>query len=288
MDAIWGEIEVTPFAQQFLDVYEFQRMRFMKQLGPCNFVYTCAETSRFAHSLGVYHLARQVLLSMKHSNVGRGYVIRDRQIELISVAALYHDIGHGPFSHTFDKLTGTSHEERSKQILELVIDKYKIPVKMDEIRFMQSVIDPPKHLKMHWAFQIVSRDLIDVDRMDYVVRDAYATGMTTTFNSKNALKFISRAYISDQFQVAFPTNINYVVTDLKNSRDYLYERVYHHKTAIKVEKLLATALTSTFREVLNDMDKFLMLNDSVLTNLYATTKEQEIKDAIEKLFTRQF
>jgi HD superfamily phosphohydrolase len=288
MDAVWGEVHVTPLATRFLDVYEFQRMRNMKQLGVCNFVYSSAETSRFAHSIGVYHLARELLLSLHEKNPS--LLISQRLIDLISIAALYHDIGHGPYSHLFDKITETRHEERSQRILRYVVKKYDIPVSDAEVEFMCQVIDPSETCGgSPWLFQIVSNGDVDVDRMDYLVRDSYSTGVTITLNTRNVLKLIKRAYIDNNTQqLVYPTT--YVVTDLLESRRYMYERVYFHPTVKKLDELFSKALKPALTEnaAERDLETFLKLSDSLLYEIYFTTKDDTVKKTIDKIFTRDF
>ena len=278
MDAIWGEIEVTPFALQFLDVYEFQRMRFMKQLGTCNFIYTCAESSRFAHSLGVYHLANRVLdvLKEKHPDI-----VTDRHCRLLPIAALYHDIGHGPFSHLFDRITNTQHEERSKKILRHVIQKYSIQgVTEKDIVFMENAISPGGY---EWYNSILSSDTADIDRMDYLVRDSHATGMSITLNTKSVLKLISRSCIKDG-RWHFSTKVQYVVDDLLYSRRYMYDRVYLHPVTKKIEALIREAVGDDFVNCLHNLEYFLSLSDSILQDVYCRNHSP----AIEKIFTRNF
>ena len=283
MDNVWGEIMITPLARKFLDVPEFQRMRYMKQLGPCHFVYTCAETSRFAHSLGVYHLARRLALSLQHKHP---HIVRDIDVELISIAALYHDIGHACFSHTFDRITNSNHEQRSKDVLALVVKKYDIPVTPEQVHMMQEMIEPT-YDKKKWYNQIVSNGDVDVDRMDYLVRDSKATGVTITLNDKSVLKLIDRAYIEPSInELVYPSTVGYVIQDLLDSRKYMYERVYLHHTAVKIEKLIMMAIKDELKDSLVTLEKFLSISDSILLDVYHRTEDKEKKGYIEKIFTR--
>lgn len=285
LDNVWGEIEITPLALRFVDVYEFQRMRFMKQLGPCNFVYTAAETSRFAHSMGVYHLAKLMVMSLA---VKSPKLVTERDLSLIPIAALYHDIGHGPFSHTFDKITGTVHEDRSKELVKYVVDKYNIDMDPSDVEFIQHCIDPDDRC-MDWRFQIVSNGDIDVDRMDYLVRDSQATGVAIMFNTNSVMKMINRVYIDENtLQLVYPPSIEYLVDDLLFSRARMYKRVYKHKTALKIEVLMGVAFKAVFDEIANGpISGFLNVSDSILQDLYVTTDDADIRDAIDRIFTRR-
>jgi HD superfamily phosphohydrolase len=228
-------------------------------------------------------------LAIKHP-----HIVTERDSRLIPIAALYHDIGHSAFSHTFDDITNTNHELRSQEIVERVISKYNIDVDTEDVSFIKELIHPTLDTPVTWRYQIVSNDDeksvsvgVDVDRMDYICRDSIATGVSVALNVNSVRKLINRAYIDETtMQLIYPTA--YVVDDLMTSRKHLYERVYRHKTALKIEKLLSTALKSDFMRVIGDMDAFLNISDSVLQDVYVNTKDPVIWNAIENIFTRNF
>ena len=113
-DIIHGNIVIDDIAKRIIDTEEFQRLRNIKQLGCCNFVFPGAVHTRFEHSIGVYHLAKKYIDLL---NVNNQYFTK-RERECISVAGLIHDIGHGPYSHLFDDLfpTDKNHEYRSGEL----------------------------------------------------------------------------------------------------------------------------------------------------------------------------
>ena len=135
-DAVHGFIRLTPMAIKIIDTPEFQRLRDIKQLGMCHYVFPTAIHSRFEHSIGVYHLAGALLnnLKQRYSSLefdvpGLGKQrLSNLLIELIKVAGLCHDIGHGPGSHVFDDLImkesthpNKTHEVRSGLIIEKIL-----------------------------------------------------------------------------------------------------------------------------------------------------------------------
>lgn len=97
-----------------INTREFQRLRRIKQLGLSEMVFPGANHSRFAHSIGVMHIARLMLDGISRSNELK---ITQEQRTAVLVAALLHDIGHGPFSHAFEKVTNDNHEERTVEII---------------------------------------------------------------------------------------------------------------------------------------------------------------------------
>ncbi len=164
-DSVHDHIEVDGVARALLDTPEVQRLRHVKQLGTVSLVYPSANHTRFEHSLGVYHLAREAL-----SQLG----IEGRAAERVRAAAILHDIGHGPYSHNVEDVierhTGKYHED-----VDDVFSDSRIPEILRE-----HDLDPDRVAGLiHGEGQyggLVSGEL-DVDRMDYLVRDAHHTGV---------------------------------------------------------------------------------------------------------------
>lgn len=283
MDAVWGQIKITPLALKFLDVYEFQRMRAMKQLGTCNYVFTCAEMSRFAHSIGVYHLACRAVSVLKSKYPD---IVTDRHVMMIPIAALYHDIGHGPLSHVFDNITGTNHEDRSKAILRFVVDKYGIDDFTDqEVTMMQNMMDPTEDI---WYNNIVSNKTADVDRMDYLIRDSFSTGVHHMLGRDDVLKLIDRSEIVDGTWY-FPPNVQYIVDDLLASRRHMYGRVYRHPTALRINAMISITTKERFCAAATDLPEFLKLNDAIVLTIYNDdSTPDDHKRILDDVFTRKF
>ncbi|MGZ0746317.1 HD domain-containing protein [Haloparvum sp. AD34] len=164
-DSVHDHIEIEGVAAALLDTPAVQRLRHVKQLGTVQLVYPSANHTRFEHSLGVYHLASKAL-----DHLG----IEGRQADRIEAAAILHDVGHGPFSHNIERLThrltGKYHDDvdellHAGEVGEVLRDHGLDP---DEVAAI--VAGEGKY------GQLVSGEL-DVDRMDYLVRDAHHTGV---------------------------------------------------------------------------------------------------------------
>lgn len=152
---------------------EFQRLRRIKQLGVANTVFQGAEHSRFTHSLGVYEITRQICDSFKN-NYPDQWDDSERLVALC--AALLHDVGHGPYSHTFEHIFNTDHEAITRRILcneSTNINHILREVAPDFPQKVASVIDHTYPNPQ--VVQMISSQ-IDADRMDYLLRDAYNTG----------------------------------------------------------------------------------------------------------------
>ncbi|NBO94060.1 MAG: HD domain-containing protein, partial [Planctomycetia bacterium] len=173
--------EDTPIDRLLLDLIntrEVQRLRRIKQMGVSELVFPGANHSRFAHSLGVLHTARMFLDQLQRC---QGQSLPDEQQSLVLCAALLHDVGHGPFSHVFEQVTGRAHEAYTLAIIQdpetqvhqcLRAYDRQIPEKL-ALFFDDETEDEgkmPAYLK-----RIVSGQL-DADRCDYLLRDSHATG----------------------------------------------------------------------------------------------------------------
>ncbi|WP_049970522.1 HD domain-containing protein [Haladaptatus cibarius] len=164
-DSVHDHIDVVGVARDLLDTPAVQRLRHITQLGTARFVYPSANHTRFEHSLGVYHLACEAL-----TNLG----IEGTQAERVRAAALLHDIGHSPYSHTIEELihrrTGKYHDDVHDLISESEVGDVLRKHDLDPDTIAGLIAGAGE------LGQVVSGEL-DVDRMDYLVRDAHHTGV---------------------------------------------------------------------------------------------------------------
>ncbi|WP_418282755.1 HD domain-containing protein [Halorubrum sp. DTA98] len=164
-DTVHDHIEIDGVAADLVDTPAVQRLRHVKQLGTVQLVYPSANHTRFEHSLGVYHLARQAL---DHLDIGGS------RAERIEAAALLHDVGHGPFSHNIEALThrhtGKYHDDVDELLHEGEVGAVLRDHDLDPSRIAELVAGEGTY------GALISGEL-DVDRMDYLVRDAYHTGV---------------------------------------------------------------------------------------------------------------
>lgn len=215
---------------------EFQRLRRIKQLGSSSFTFHGAEHSRFSHCLGVYYLARRVtnIFDKKYPETW------DKDESLLTMtAALLHDIGHGAYSHTFERLFDTDHEAITQQIIlnpETEINHILRGVSLDFPDKVASVINhtyPNKQVE-----QLISSQ-IDVDRMDYLLRDSYFTGASYgSFDLTRILRVIRPM----ENGIAFSRDGMHAVEDYIISRYQMYMQVYFHPASRAMEVLLQNLL----------------------------------------------
>ena len=221
---------------RLIDTAEFQRLRRIRQLGLAYFAYQAAEHSRFTHSLGVLHLATRIL-----AKLGLSYKISDEAMIAVKAAALLHDIGHGPFSHVIEPIFGFHHEDFTiEAVLSTETEIGKILRDFSE-RLPGDVADiiRGKFRPMALA-QLVSSQL-DVDRMDYLLRDSLMTGAKYgIFDLEWIIKSIEINEEGDHIYVS--GNGVYAVEDYLQARYYMFRQVYFHRTLRSAESVLRSLL----------------------------------------------
>ena len=157
---------------RLIDTPEFQRLRRIRQLGLAYFAYQTAEHSRFTHSLGAYFLATRLL-----DRLASRYKISDEDRIAVRVAALIHDLGHGPFSHVMETILGFHHENFTVACVETEgsgINDVLRSFSSDMVSDVASIFKGD--FRRRALAQLVSSQL-DVDRMDYLLRDSLMTGV---------------------------------------------------------------------------------------------------------------
>ena len=221
---------------RLIDTPEFQRLRRIKQLGLGLYTYQGAEHSRFTHSLGAFHLMTRVLdrLAEKHT-----IVEEDRAAA--RAAALLHDVGHGSFSHVMEKVLGFHHEALTVQVVLseeteigqlLLAHSPELPEKVAAIiegRFQPAALA-----------QLVSSQL-DVDRMDYLLRDSLMTGAKYGIYD---LEWIINALAIDEERdrIYVAARGLYAVEEYLQARYYMFRQVYFHRTLRSAEAVLRSVL----------------------------------------------
>lgn len=219
-----------------VDAPEFQRLRRIKQLGLALFTYQGAEHSRFTHSLGVLHLITRVL-----DRLGETYEIDELDRAAARAAALLHDVGHGSFSHVTEKVLGFHHEEWTvRAVLDAeteinrVLSAYAEDLPARVARIIEGKFRPA------FLAQLVSSQL-DVDRMDYLLRDSLMTGAKYGIYD---LEWIINALAVDQEhdRIYVTARGLYAVEEYLQARYYMFRQVYFHRTLRSAEAVLRSIL----------------------------------------------
>lgn len=213
---------------------EFQRLRRIRQLGTTYLVFHGAEHSRFQHSLGVYEIVRRII---DDGFSGRAEW-NDEERLLTLCAALLHDLGHGPFSHAFEKVFTLDHEKFTQAILtgDTEVNEVLRRVSPDFPQQVADVIGKTYPDKL--VVSLISSQ-IDADRMDYLQRDAYYTGVSYGHFD---MERILRVMRPDEEQVVIKSSGMHAVEDYIMSRYQMYWQVYFHPVSRSAEVILMKVL----------------------------------------------
>ncbi len=217
---------------RLIDTAEFQRLRRIKQLGLALFAYQAAEHSRFTHSLGALHLATRILDKLKTK-----YEISGEAQTAVRVAALLHDIGHGAFSHVIETILNFHHEDftieavlSSKTEVGQALNEFSPALAADVADIIRGTFRP------NALAQLVSSQL-DVDRMDYLLRDSLMTGAKYgIYDVEWIIKSLEIDEENDRIYVS--ARGIYAVEDYLQARYYMFRQVYFHRTLRSAEAVL--------------------------------------------------
>lgn len=226
-----------------IDTPEFQRLRRIRQLGLAYFAYQSAEHSRFTHSLGAFHLAARMIAKLRLS-----YDIPAEAQTAVRIAALLHDIGHGPFSHVIESILGFHHEDFT---VEAVLSEETEVGKLLR-RFSPTLADDVAAIirgdfKPRALAQLVSSQL-DVDRMDYLLRDSLMTGAKYgVYDLEWIIRSIEIDESNDHLYLSAPGI--FAVEAYLQARYYMYRQVYFHRTLRSAEAVLSVLFRRTLHLV---------------------------------------
>ena len=236
-DPVHNYITVNhPVIYDLINSKEFQRLRRVKQVSTTVFTFHGAEHSRFSHCLGVYEIARRVteIFDAKFPEIW------DSNENLLTmVAALLHDVGHGAYSHTFEKLFDTDHEAITQEIItspDTEVNAILRGVSPDFPENVASVINHTYHNKQ--VVQLISSQ-IDCDRMDYLLRDSYYSGARYGQFDLTRILSVIRPTADG---IVFEYNGMHAVEDYIVSRFQMYMQVYFHPASRAMEVLLQNLL----------------------------------------------
>ncbi|SDJ74150.1 hypothetical protein SAMN05216226_108115 [Halovenus aranensis] len=245
-DSVHDHIEVHGVAERLLDTPPVQRLRRINQLGTVRMVYPSANHTRFEHSLGVFHLADRAL-----DHLG----IEGQQAERVRAAALLHDIGHSPYSHNIESViyreTGTYHDEvhgliGSGQVAEILTDAGLNPDRIADLIAGEGELG-----------QLVSGEL-DVDRMDYLVRDAHHTG--APYGTIDHERLVRELRFADGTLVLDEGNVQ-AAESLLLARALMNPTVYQHHVARIAKAMLRRATERALEADATDAETLRRMDD---------------------------
>lgn len=249
--AIHGTIELGDCAAHVAQSPAFYRLDGVRQLGGCSYVYPSATHTRREHSLGVAHLSRKAGVCLQRLYPD---LVSATDVARLELAGLVHDLGHGPFSHTFEACFATfSHEQEGVRLLHaLALDRTFSDVAarclgdgwLDAVRNMVLGLAPDP--SRAFLFQIVHahHSGIDTDKLDYLERDCHAVMGTTNMLSVDRIVEGMRIVVSEDGArtLGFDERVEAEVCNVYRIRTMMHRQVYQHRSVLLVESLLVSML----------------------------------------------
>jgi len=287
-DCVHGYIGITEQELKIVDSIIFQRLHNVGHLGVVYLVYPGATHTRFAHSLGTMFVMGKVAQRLAEL----GFINEKEEIEKLRLAALLHDIGHFPFSHSLEITIEGTHEELSDHLIKKSSLKDALETYTPEE--ISSIITK-KYIENPIFSLLISSDL-DVDRIDYLMRDAHSTGVTYGFIDTDRL--IRTIIIDSENHLAVEDKGRQALENFLMARYHMYQTVYYHKTVvcfeIMLQKIYAILMEKckayNYEDIkkLSDVD-FYYFNDSYVWNLLREniTEPEPLGELISRFIKRQ-
>ena len=272
-DPIYGFIQIPN--SLIFDIIEhpyFQRLRRITQMGFSNLVYPGANHTRFHHAIGCMHLMQKAINVLRFKQVE----ISDEEKNALCLAILLHDIGHGAFSHALENsiVSGISHEEVSLKFMKKLNEEFD-----GELDLAIEIFEGKNPRK--FLYQLISSQL-DIDRLDYLKRDSFYTGVTEGNISSDRL--IAMMNVKDDALVIEQKGI-YSVEKFLIARRLMYWQVYLHKTGIVAENILVNVLKRAKELALNGVELYCSsaLKHFLYQQVSATNFTEETLEMFSKL-----
>ncbi|KAI6220628.1 HD domain-containing protein [Aphelenchoides fujianensis] len=330
-DEIHGVIKLPYPLNKIIDTPVFQRLRQIKQLGVVSLVFPCGDYHRFEHSVGTAHLAYKWTKAVKDAGLPEDVEISDTDLLCVTLAALIHDLGHGPWSHTFDGhfmprcLNGKKfdHERISIEMFEYLLQnspKVKEILNQflseEDYIFIKEMIVPPKPLiqdgkwmpkgrpiEKSFLYDIVSNthEGLDVDKLDYFLRDAQKTNCSIAFNKFALQRLLANIGVvwsekAGCHRIGYAKKVEADIITTMNARTDLHTKVYKHKTVLALQHVLVEALCAanpTLRfesavergkqlkmsEAYQDMSVYAQLTDDYIFQLISQSQIESLEPA---------
>ncbi len=246
---------------ELIDTIAFQRLRRIKQLGPASLLFHGAESSRFTHSIGVFCIARKIykrLIESKSSFCDNKFVLYG--------AALLHDLGHGPLSHTSEAIFDHNHEQWSQNLVKnyspinSILKKYdkELPRQIGELFSSKQLFSKP--LKT-----LISSE-IDCDRLDYLLRDSYNTG--TKYGLVDLERIISALTFSPDGNIAIKPKGVIAIEHFLVLRNLMYRTIYNHK----INEISTWILEKIIYTIKHNFGKKIWLDKSLYKWIFSSAK----------------
>jgi HD superfamily phosphohydrolase len=286
-DPVHGFIELDGGEVALLSVPELQRLRRLRQLGLAYLAYPSAEHSRFSHALGALAIGTRAFDALRlHSPEAFGSTeATEHRRRLLRVALLLHDVGHGPFSHACEAVLGVRHELRTEAILH-----------RDDVRAALTALDVEPSAVLGLIVgapdadpvlrELVSGPNLDADRMDYLLRDAYFTGVTGgTYDAAQLIASLRVLEVDGRPQLGVDGRGVVALESFVLARYMMFASVYFHHTTRAFERVLNEVLPVLWPDprALDAIDEFLAWDDFRVLDDLRTVDDENARALRDRL-----
>lgn len=281
-DTVHRYVKFTELEKKIIDTPYFQRLRRIKQLAFADLTYPCANYSRFPHSIGVMHIAWKMAEKLKQKKL-----INEEEIQKIRIAAMLHDLGHGPFSHMFEEILTERRNLTHEDLTTWLIENTEISDILKENGFETSEISKLSIGKSNksplYMNQIIS-GYFDADVMDFLLRDSLHTGVEYGIVDIDRI-IDSLEVIDDNLAVDYAAL--YALESFYFARYMMFKAVYFHKTVRAADVMISKAMFLSDNQIgltsFKDPEEYLKLVDDYVINEILKLEEEskEVKLAKE-------
>jgi HD superfamily phosphohydrolase len=260
-DPIHRYIRFSETEREIVDTVIFQRLRGIRQLAGAHLVYPSAQHSRFEHSIGTMHIAGYAGETL----FSKGYFGDEDKVQQLRLAALLHDVGHGPFSHLFEEVLMEKHNMNHEDMGKQIISRSEISDILGKHGYNSSDICKLSFGQSNIQFfnEIISGAL-SADMMDYLPRDSLFTGVE--YGKIDYHRLISSFEVTTDGHLAINKSALYSLESMLISRYEMYKAVYFHKTVRSAEVMLLRSIMLADEQLnLTDktLNKYLGLTDEI-------------------------
>jgi len=282
-DPVHGYVYITEAEKQLIDSYPFQRLHRLRQLAGSEFVYSGANHTRFEHSIGVMYLAGELT-----ENQNLSQLLSEEEIQIVRMASLLHDVGHGPFSHVFEhllvKFLNKTHEDMTRWIIqksELHDIISGLGYNADDVGKL--AVGELRRRGKAFLDQII-QSAVDVDKLDFVVRDTYHTG--AEYGYVDVFRLIHMLDVLGE-NLAVDVGALSALESFVLARLESFRSIYFHRVGRAAQIMLATAMEAAKDELglveFDSPEDYLALNDyTVWTKLKECEKSRGIMEKLER------
>ncbi|QVK06953.1 HD domain-containing protein [Mycoplasma mycoides] len=287
---------------QLINTYEMQRLRRILQLAGTQLAYPSATHTRFSHCIGTYYILKEFFKNKAFLKIS------SYEQKLVKIAGLLHDIGHGAFSHTFEKITHKNHEQYTSEII--LNKKGNIyPILKKHHINPQDIVDIINGTYKNKIINLLVSSQIDADRFDYLKRDSISCGVD--YATLDFKWMIRNAFIIGD-KIVFPKKTIYAIESYLLGRYHMYQQVYNHKTSTIFDAMFISwfkritdlfnnnykfkdnRIIELFINVFNnkdiDLDSYLKIDDYLMFDIFkncSSEKDLILSDLSKRLTDRK-